>query len=153
MTEKKGRIITASISSIKNLNCNEIWQITRSGKEIPGAIWVPHLAPSSGLFKQYLNEWKGTNPELWWPQYVERFTEELNRKEALNTLRALWKAIQSGKNIGLVCFCKSPDYCHRTLVGEFMKKYNIEVTEYIDENLISPPLDENYIQYEQPNLF
>ncbi len=114
---------------------------------------MPHLAPSSGLFKQYLNEWKGTNPELWWLQYVERFNEELNRKEALNTLRALWKAIQSGKNIGLVCFCKSPDYCHRTLVGEFMKKYNIEVTEYIDENLISPPLDENYIQYEQPNLF
>jgi hypothetical protein len=32
-TTTTGRIITASISSIKKLNCDEIWQITRSDKE------------------------------------------------------------------------------------------------------------------------
>ena len=64
-TTTTGRIITASISSIKKLNCDEIWQITRSDKVITGNKWVSELAPDD-LFNQYLHNWKGKPPEEWW---------------------------------------------------------------------------------------
>lgn len=66
-TTTTDRIITASISSIKKLTCDEIWQITRSDKVIVGTKWVPELALGWDLFNQYLRNWKGKPPEEWWP--------------------------------------------------------------------------------------
>ncbi|MDD3898359.1 MAG: hypothetical protein PHE82_05345 [Syntrophomonadaceae bacterium] len=62
-----GRIITASISSIKKLTCDEIWQITRSDKVIVGTKWVPELAPGWDLFTNTCVTGKGKPPEEWWP--------------------------------------------------------------------------------------
>jgi hypothetical protein len=42
----KGHIITIAISSLRYIQCDEIWQITRIKSEIKGTIWTPELAPS-----------------------------------------------------------------------------------------------------------
>lgn len=86
------------------------------------------------LFNRYLSEWRGQKPELWWPKYVEIFTQELKTEKKLSTLRHLFKLVKSGKVIGLACFCKDARFCHRTLVGEFLRGYGIEVKEFRNTN-------------------
>ncbi len=128
-----GYIITASISSLRYLDCDEIWQITRVNSEISGTVWVPELAPSSALFNTYLTQWKEKPPDLWWPEYEKKFSDELSLPAKLATLRKLWRSIESGKKIALVCFCVSNKYCHRRLVGTFLEKHGARVEEYIKE--------------------
>lgn len=133
MDYMKGQIITASISSLRNIDCDEIWQITRVNKEISGLIWVPELAPSPALFNQYLHEWKDKPAEEWWSKYEEKFNEELSSPEKLPVLRTLWRSIESGKKIALVCFCSDGKYCHRRLVGNYLERHGVRVIEYIKE--------------------
>jgi uncharacterized protein (DUF488 family) len=35
----------------------------------------------------------------------------------------------NGKVVALVCFCKDSRYCHRTLVGDFLKEKGVDVFE------------------------
>lgn len=130
MNEDKGYVITASIRNATHLKCDEIWQITRSDKTLPGALWVPDLAPSWDLFNEYSHNWKDKPPEDWWPEYMKRFNEELNSKVKLQALRRLWVQAQHGKVIALVCFCPDNAYCHRRLVGEFLEKQGLRVEEF-----------------------
>ncbi|MCL5058639.1 MAG: DUF488 domain-containing protein [Actinobacteria bacterium] len=128
-----GYIITASISSLKNIVCDEVWQITRSGPYVTGAIRVPELSPSPELFHQYIMEWKQKHPEEWWQLYTKRFIEEMNLEAKLNALRKLYLKAKAGKIIALVCFCSDSRYCHRTLVGDFLRGYDVDVVEYQKE--------------------
>jgi hypothetical protein len=57
--DSKGYVITASLSSIRKINCDEIWLITKVEKNIPGVKWMPELAPNGDLYNKYLCEWKG----------------------------------------------------------------------------------------------
>ncbi len=69
-TITSGRIITASIFSIKKFNFYEIWQIMSPDKVIAGAKWVPELALGWDLFNHYRHSWKEKPPGEWWPLYV-----------------------------------------------------------------------------------
>ena len=125
-----GRLFTSNPNGLKNLNEEaEIWQITRAGVLIPGAVLVRGLSPSENLFNRYLNEWKQVPPEEWWPEYEKDFLQEMEGEEKLNCLRTLFKVLQSGKNVVLLCLCKDARYCHRRLVGDFFKQHKIEVVE------------------------
>lgn len=126
----KGYIITADPSSLKNIVYDEVWQITRSGPDITGAIRVRDLSPSPELFNLYYKEWKNKNPEDWWHFYVQKFNKELNTEEKVNALRKLYLKVKAGKVIALICFCSDSRYCHRTLVGEYLIKYGVRVEEY-----------------------
>ncbi len=128
-----GYVITADISSIKNIVCDEVWQITRSSKNISGAIWMHALAPSPGLYNRFLNEWKDKPGEEWWHIYKELFEQELKTQIKLDALRRLQSLVKSGKVIALVCFCGDSRYCHRTLVGDSLKHNGIRVDEFIKE--------------------
>lgn len=127
--EVKGQIITASISSIKNIECDEIWRITRVNTEISGTIWVPELAPSSNLYNKYLKEWKNKPGETWWAIYEKKFREELLLPTTVKTLRKLWRLAEQGRRIALVCFCVDSRYCHRRLVGDFFEMHGMRVEE------------------------
>jgi uncharacterized protein YeaO (DUF488 family) len=140
-----GYVITASISSIKNIVCDEVWQITRSNKYISGAKWVPGLAPSSTLYRRFINEWKDRHGDEWWHTYKVQFEKELQTNEKLNALRRLCNLVKTGKVIALVCFCRDSQYCHRTLVGDFLRQQGIRAKEYEKE------MAEN--NYEQLTLF
>jgi len=151
MPTSKGYVITASISSIKNIDCDEIWQITRSGKYLDGTVLVKNLSPSPELFNIYINEWKNKAPDYWWPLYEAKFNEELKTEEKLVALRKLWNLVKMGKVITIACFCKDSTYCHRTLVGNFLKKKNITVLEYQKE--IETIEHNEYKEYKQLTLF
>jgi hypothetical protein len=73
-------IITAPLSAARHVACDIRWLITRQGIESKELVWVPALAPSESLFKRYLEEWKGREPEEYWPEYVELFERELETR-------------------------------------------------------------------------
>ncbi|HNY66750.1 MAG TPA: DUF488 family protein [Deltaproteobacteria bacterium] len=124
-------IITAPLSAARHVECDRKWLITRQGIESSALVWVPALAPSERLFRRYLQEWKGKGIERYWPLYVEAFEGELRSKEKRDALRELWKLSASGVTVGLFCYCQSPEHCHRTLVGNFLKMHGAEVIEYV----------------------
>lgn len=129
-TSPKGHIITTAISSLRYIQCDEIWQITRVNSEIKGTLWIPALAPSPTLYNKHQHEWKDKSPDTWWSLYEERFNEELKTREKLEALRKLWRLIAEGKSVTLACFCPNQNYCHRSLVGIFLERQGIEVIEF-----------------------
>lgn len=126
-----GKVITAPVSRVKEIlpQCEEIWLITRAGKDIPGTIRVRGLSPGPELYKKYVEEWKETDPREWWPAYVSKFMEELGLPEKRAALRKLWRLLQMGKNVGLVCFCPDPGFCHRTIIGDVLREKGVHVEE------------------------
>lgn len=141
-----GYLITAPISAVKKIDCDEVWQITRSDKVLPEAIWVPALAPSWDLFNQHLHEWKDLPAEEWWPLYKDRFLRELQTDEKLIAMRRLWSLVNVGKVIALVCFCSDGAHCHRILVAEFLKKYGVNVVEFDDQHTSARDEDKDPVQ-------
>lgn len=134
MNKQTGKLYTSNPHGLKYLDQEaDIWQITRGGVLIPGAILARGLSPSEELFNMYLNQWKDFSPEQWWPEYEKLFLLELETEEKKNNLRTLYKTLQTGKNVVLLCFCKDARYCHRRLVGLFFEKYDIEVIELCPE--------------------
>jgi uncharacterized protein YeaO (DUF488 family) len=124
-------IITATLSAAKHIQCDERWLITRVEAKIDGILWVSDLAPSQRLFRKYFDEWKGTPVEDYWPQYVEMFQEELKQESKLIALRHLWHLSTQGVSVALFCYCQSPEHCHRSLVGDFMRSHGVTVMEYV----------------------
>lgn len=63
-----------------------------------------------------------------WEKYVERFTEQMNENPMKNLIERLIKALESGKDICLVCFCKDIEHCHRGLLAKdiVLRGKNIE---------------------------
>lgn len=130
MERPRGKLYTSNPKGLKNLKFEtEVWQITRGGALISGAILVNGLAPSNKLFVRYLNNWKHLHPEQWWFEYEKQFLQELQSDEKLDNLRLLYKTLKAGKNVVLLCFCKDAKYCHRRLIGEYFNKYGIETME------------------------
>ena len=145
--DKKGGIITASLSMAGKFPCDEIWQITASDQIIAGARWVPNLAPSVTLNNKYLYLWKGRPEEEWWQQFADAFKEEMTSREKLGQLRELWNLVSQGKVIALVCECPEDKYCHRRLVADVLARSGIETHEY------QPPTVEKIEIVGQPSLF
>lgn len=130
MKKPRGKLYTSNVRGLKFAPPHaEIWQITRAGHDIPGAIVVRSLSPSPQLFQHYLREWKGTNPNEWWPLYENVFLSELRKEEKLRSLRDIYKKLLLGKDIVLLCFCEDHRYCHRRLVGEFFEPYGVVAVE------------------------
>jgi|GEM_PF-408192 len=129
-TRPTGKLFTSNIEGLRRLDVDaELWQITRSGIEIPNAIFVRSLSPSPDLFNTFLTEWKHLPPQVWWPEYEKRFLEELQSQEKFNYLRLIYRKLLHGVNIVLICFCKDYNFCHRRLVGEFFRQYEVQVEE------------------------
>ena len=135
LKKPNGLLFTSNVNGLRNLKIeSEIWQITRAGTLIPKSILVRGLAPSSELFDNYLREWKNLPSEVWWNEYENRFLEELKSEEKLDCLREVYRRLKNGTNIVLVCFCKDFNYCHRKLVAEFFRQYDI-ISEELDPRL------------------
>ena len=123
-------IITAPLSVARHIECDQKWLITRQPQTIEGIRWVPELAPSKQLFARYMKEWKGKRPEEYWSMYVEAFERELKTEEKLEALRELWKLSSQGLTVALLCFCTKHHFCHRSLVGNFLVSFGVEVEEH-----------------------
>ncbi len=110
----------------KDITYDEAWQIMRGGPEIEGAVRVRALAPGDVLFKQYHEQWKGTDPAMWWHLYEKQFIRELNQK----MFHKLVSLVKAGKTIVLFCFCKDARYCHRSILARILKEQGVKVEVY-----------------------
>lgn len=129
-TKPSGRLYTSNPNGLKKLKIDaELWQITRAGQDIPNAIIVRDLSPSQELYSLYISKWRNLPPENWWPQYEQRFLKELNSPEKLPILRKIYCKLLTNTNIVLICFCQDHIHCHRRLVGDFFRKYDVDVEE------------------------
>ena len=105
----------------EDVQANIKLQITRSRKGLrEGWIWVPQLAPSEELFRDYLR-WRerGKWPARW-PEYRERFLEEMRETVPRRYLERIRQRLAEGKSVALACFCRDERYCHRRLVAELV---------------------------------
>ncbi len=123
---KTGRVIVTAVSHIKEVSCDEVWQIMRGGPDIGGAVRVKALAPGDNLFHQYLNQWKDADPQEWWHLYEEQFIKDLN----WGMIKKLMALVKSGKTIALFCFCRNVDYCHRSIVAKILQEQGAAVEVY-----------------------
>lgn len=98
----------------------ECWIIVRSLKSCPrGALHVPRLSPSPGLFHDYLGAARsGLYGPTWFQEnYVPRFVEQMAGDiEARKLLDRLYREGRS-KDFLLACFCTDEPTCHRSVVG------------------------------------
>ena len=124
----KGKVILASYYDVESYkNCDIVVNIARgnmefNGKPIPKRI---ALAPSQNLFKWYQANKKN---EGWFDKYRKVYLNELkNNKIALDMLTNMRKVLDSGKDICLLCFCKSYTNCHRGILGDLFKAKGYEV--------------------------
>lgn len=128
---KQGKLYVISLSNVRKLPENtEIVKllVTRQKKKINGIVWYPCLAPSTELFRTYINKWKGGKVENWWELYTEAFTKEMVREPMLSALKLAYKSLRQGANIAFICFCNTNKRkCHRYLLGDVIKALDIEV--------------------------
>lgn len=130
LTKPNGKLFTSNPNGLKKLKVDaELWQITRAGIDIPNATVVRELSPSPELYHQYITQWKGLPPQDWWTQYEQRFLKELNSPDKLQLLRKIYCKLLKNINIVLICFCQDHLHCHRRLVGDFFRAYDVEVEE------------------------
>jgi len=125
-----GRIITASVARVRDIDADEYWLIARAGPDVPPLVRHAELAPSEALFRTYLAQWRGCPGEQWWPHYSSAFSREMETEEKVAGLRALVRAAEAGKTVALFCFCPDPRFCHRQLVGAYLRARGVGVEEW-----------------------
>lgn len=85
-------------------------------------MWIPELAPSEKLLKEYIIDKKIT-----WDEFSKKFTQErLSKQKTKKLIETLVFLTQSTK-ITLLCGENSAKYCHRSLIikeCEKQKKLN-----------------------------
>jgi len=108
------------ISDVGKRPNEESWLIVRSLKQCPtGAIHVPLLSPSRGLFYKYLDAKKaGQYDQNWFQEnYVTRFLREItSNMESRKLLDRLYHESKD-RDFLLACFCADETTCHRSIVG------------------------------------
>lgn len=75
------------------------------------------LAPTSDMLRMNEGEYR--------PKF-EMITKRLNIKKVLADFEALGK----GQDVVMLCYERPGDFCHRTMVADWMKKQGVNVTEY-----------------------
>lgn len=94
--------------------------------------YLPILAPSEQLLKDYLKELKRVKePRLAWNlvSYDTRFRRQvLGDSEAISELkriRDIGRELNGKRVVYLICHEHTDDYCHRRILQELMEEYNI----------------------------
>jgi len=106
----------------------------RIAKFLPkGWIHYGEATPSRNLlFKikdlEKNNQW---NKKTFQTHYIPFYLKEIKQNpKAKQELQAIIDAIRSGQNVYYACYCGDATICHRSLVGELIKRQGIDV-EYL----------------------
>jgi len=111
-------IVNKSILYKKNKkDCLRVCVMRRIRYEYDFDIWIPKLAPSEKLLKEYVLDKK-----ISWKQFSLKFKKHVlfKNKHLIFLLLFLSKITK----ISLLCGEKSAKYCHRKLIIEECKKLN-----------------------------
>jgi uncharacterized protein YeaO (DUF488 family) len=60
-----------------------------------------------------------------WDWYVTAYTEEM--RTSYRDERAVWDALMRRDKVTLMCYCKSPAHCHRTILAGILGKLGGQV--------------------------
>ena len=82
------------------------------------------LAPSASI----LSDWKRDGD---CKRYIDRYMNDiLSKLDPIRVASDLQSLAGEGKDIVLVCYEKSEDFCHRHLVAEWLDQHGIRCEEY-----------------------
>ena len=85
------------------------------------------LAPKDNFFKQ----WKISGDNNYFiTNYLQQILFKLNVQELVEELYTLANVHDNNKDIALVCYEKSTDFCHRHLVSAWLYNNGIACEEY-----------------------
>jgi uncharacterized protein YeaO (DUF488 family) len=79
-------------------------------------LWLPDLAPSSGLVSWALSE---PFTDTRWTTYARRYRSEM-RRPAARRLIALLAALSPRTNLAIGCYCDDESRCHRSILSELL---------------------------------
>lgn len=83
-------------------------------------VWLPTVAPSAKLLKQYQTSGAAADDKAW-RRYVSAYRREMARTEARQTILALAE-IAKRTPIAVGCYCDlSKQHCHRVLLEEMIR--------------------------------
>ena len=77
--------------------------------------WWQNVSPEPSLIGSYYKR------GLSWEKFAERFKEFLSSSEIQERLKELISLSRKG-NVTILCVEKSPEFCHRRLIGEECRK-------------------------------
>jgi len=101
-----------------------------------GGMFGSLFAPSWGLLKSTHPALGGTLP---WEEYAKRYTQEMRASYAEH--RSEWDTLLAAQWAVLVCYCREPTTCHRSLLSGILGKLGArvygEITEW-DRTVESP---------------
>jgi uncharacterized protein YeaO (DUF488 family) len=81
-------------------------------------VWVPELSPSAPLVS-YAQARPWTDAR--WSAFTRRYHNEMRRPEA-QRLIAMLAALSTQANFSVCCYCENASRCHRSLLGELLRK-------------------------------
>lgn len=81
------------------------------------------LAPNKNILMEYK---QAGDTDEFSKRYKEDTLARLNPEDVVEELRAM----TSTKDVALVCFEKSEDFCHRHLIAQWLREHGIEAEEW-----------------------
>ena len=80
-------------------------------------VWLPELAPSEPLVKQ----WLASGSPAAWQRFRKRYRAEMKRPEAARLL-ALLAALSRQTDLAVGCYCEDETRCHRSVLKELLRE-------------------------------
>jgi uncharacterized protein YeaO (DUF488 family) len=85
-------------------------------------VWLPELAPSSGLVKFA----QAADSPRQWLTFVKRYRSEMAAPEKVRMLRLL-AAMSSTANFSVGCYCADEARCHRSVLRALLKEHGAQL--------------------------
>jgi len=85
-------------------------------------VWLPELAPSSGLVK--LAQAAGSPRQ--WATFVKRYRSEMAAPEKARML-GLLAALSHGSDFSVGCYCADEARCHRAVLRALLQEHGAEL--------------------------
>jgi len=91
--------------------------VTRKSAGVEGLVF----APSWAILRPMLALRRDSHvSKADWRAYVDAYTQEM--RDSFRGQRARWDAVLSRDEVTLVCYCKDPARCHRTVLAKLFGK-------------------------------
>ena len=85
--------------------------------------WLPEVAPSRELVAYaQAQPWSDAR----WAAFTKRYLREMARPDAQRTI-ALLGTLGKQTNFSIGCYCENPWRCHRSLLGELLRRRGAKV--------------------------
>lgn len=84
-------------------------------------LWLPLLAPSASLVKDYLSE------KIAWSAFARRYKAEMKAPEC-RQMMDLMALLSLDRPISLGCFCEDETRCHRSLLRQLVAERRAELS-------------------------